>query len=299
MVRLPGLWSDFWILCCKRVVSSVVWFVIYVKTMPGPRRPTSPWIKAMFMIYDIYLNHAWIYIYIRQTCSWTQWFSSSHFYIKTKFIQILFKSNRKIFYPNSVPLWSIKITTAGLRYVTDLQKGLAILDAEYDKCHAVYTSGEGSDWKDGSLVDQPCSDKLHSRNGVGWYGCIGSLALLSVLPGLLTKPPNAWKTQPSCGSLIISGPMPFIWNHACKIIFANPIPRLFPASRAGKALAVEKKIQLQPQSWHRFTVSNVWSRSYICSIYTWNLFFQREVGKALRKERQEGRFWFWAQGSQK
>lgn len=141
----------------------------------------------MFMIYDIYLNHAWIYIYKTNLQLNAMVFIIALLYKH----QILFKSNRKIFYPNSVPLWSIKITTAGLRYVTDLQKGLAILDAEYDKCHAVYTSGEGSDWKDGSLVDQPCSDKLHSRNGVGWYGCIGSLALLSVLPGLLTKPPNA------------------------------------------------------------------------------------------------------------
>ena len=93
---------------------------------------------------------------------------------------------QEVFYPNSVPLWSIKITTAGLRYIADLQKGLAILDAEYDKCHAVYTSGEGNEWKNGSLVDQPCSDRLHSRDG-----CIGSLALFSILPGLLTQPPNA------------------------------------------------------------------------------------------------------------
>ena len=37
--------------------------------------------------------------------------------------------------------------------MASLQKGLADMDAEYDKCHTVYTSGEGSQWKDGLLVD--------------------------------------------------------------------------------------------------------------------------------------------------
>lgn len=53
-----------------------------------------------------------------------------------------------------IPLYRLSMLSAlaRLRYITSLQKGLADMDSEYDKCHTVYTSGEGSQWKEGLLV---------------------------------------------------------------------------------------------------------------------------------------------------
>lgn len=213
--------------------------------------------------------------------------------LNAKFIQILFKLNRKCSIQIPFPCGQLRSPL--------LASGTSLI------CRKAWLS-----WMLSTTSAMQCTQVVRATSGrMGpllishvLIDCIPGMGVLAVL---LCSPYSqvCWRSHqmhescnPYVGASSSVGPCSLYGTMHAKIKFANPIPRLFPASRAGKALAVEKKIQLQPQSWHRYTVSNVWSRSYINELLYETFFWKRKVGKALRKERPEGR-WSWAQGSQK